>query len=147
MAGARFPRGCSPSDPSYDDRRFFSSSSAALQGRRPFAATTFGKPSRFNAVFIRVRQRPCHRPRLCSFRGFRHLIDGSPQLRYLAIQFHLYPVEMPIPVPEAAHPAYPLTKDVADEYRTEPVTPMTHRLMAFVGPAFEPQALGLAQRR
>jgi hypothetical protein len=48
---------------------------------------------------------------------------------------HIHLVEVPLPLPEALHPAHPLATDVGGEQRAEAVPPVAHGLVADVDPA------------
>jgi hypothetical protein len=69
------------------------------------------------------------------------VIDRAPQIDHLAVQFHVHLVEMPLPLPEAAHPVNPLPPDVGSEQRTEAVPLQPHCLMAQVDAALKQQVL------
>ena len=74
-------------------------------------------------------------------------VESSPQVDHLAVQLHVYFVQMPAPVAEPPHATDPLTANVACEQRTEPVPPQPDRLVADVDPALEQQILHVAQRQ
>ena len=52
---------------------------------------------------------------------------------------------MPLPLAIATHPTRPLPADVAGKQRTEPVPPVTHRLMGNVDIAFVEQVLDVPE--
>lgn len=65
----------------------------------------------------------------------------------LAIDLHVDLINMPLPVTKALHPANALAADFSREKRTEPVSPMAHRLVAEVDTALEQQVLHVPQRK
>ena len=53
-------------------------------------------------------------------------------------------VEVPLPLPEAAHPAHTLSPDIAGEHRAEPVPPVAHGLVADINPALGQKVFDVA---
>ena len=54
-------------------------------------------------------------------------------------------VQMPLPIRVCAHPADPVFPDLRGEYRTEPVPPKPHRLVAYVDAAFMQKILHVSE--
>jgi hypothetical protein len=80
--------------------------------------------------------------------AFEHLalvIDRSPEIVHLAVDFHVDLVEVPAPMTEASHAVYPLPADIAGKEWPKPVPPLAHRLMANVDAALEQQVLDVPQ--
>ena len=99
----------------------------------------------------RALQKFQRRLAITALRGeyFAHLtfvIHSSPQIMRLAVDTNEYLVQMPAPegIRIALNSALP---DLRREYRTEPVPPKPHRLMADVNATFEQNVLDLAQRQ
>lgn len=74
------------------------------------------------------------------------MIDSPPEIHHLAVDLDVHFIEMPPPVPETAHPAYPLATDIAGKHRAEPVPPEPNRLVAQINTPFEQQILDIPQR-
>ena len=82
--------------------------------------------------------------------GFQYLalvIHSTPQIMPFAVDLHKHLVEVPAPVPKAAHPVDALPADVCCEQWAEPVPPEPHRLVADVDSALEQQVFDIAQRQ
>ena len=75
------------------------------------------------------------------------MINRTPEVIRLAVYLHEHLVEVPFPVPEAAHAIDPLAAYLACKHRPEPIPPETHRLVANVDAALEQQILDVAQRQ
>jgi hypothetical protein len=73
------------------------------------------------------------------------VVDSAPQVMALAIDLYEHLVDVPPPLPEALHSAYPLTPNVSRKQRTEPVPPQTHGFVANVDSALKQQVLDVAQ--
>ena len=73
------------------------------------------------------------------------MIDGPPQIDHLAVQLDVHLIEVPAPVPDAAHAAHSSPPDVRCEQWPESVPPQPHRLMAEVVATLEQQVLDVAQ--
>ena len=54
-------------------------------------------------------------------------------------------VQMPLPIRVCAHPADPVFPGLRGEYRTEPVPPKPHRLVAYVDAAFMQKILHVSE--
>jgi hypothetical protein len=81
--------------------------------------------------------------------GFQHLalvIDGSPEVVHLAVDFDVDLVEMPFPVCVGAHAVDPLSADLRGEHGAKPVPPQPHGLMADIDAALGQQVLDVTQR-
>lgn len=79
-----------------------------------------------------------------AFEHFAHLVDDAQQIMHFAVDLHIHLVEMPFPMAEAFHPAYPLATSVTGEQGAEPVPPVPHGLVADVDPALRQKALDFA---
>lgn len=69
------------------------------------------------------------------------------RVHHLAVDLDVHLIEMPFPLPNAPHPAYPLPADVTREQRPESVPPKPHRLVAQVNAALEQQIFHVPQRQ
>lgn len=69
------------------------------------------------------------------------VIDGTPEIMHLTIYPDVHLVEVPLPVPEAAHPPHPLAANISRKQWPEPVPPEPHCFMTNVDPALEQQIL------
>ena len=70
---------------------------------------------------------------------------GAPQINHLAIYLYVNFIEVPAPVPEAAHAADPLSANVACEQWPESFAPVVHRLATDADATFEEQIFHLPQ--
>ena len=75
------------------------------------------------------------------------VIDRSPEVDHLAVELHVHLIEMPSPVPEAAHRRHALPADVASEHGAEPVPPHSDGLVADVDAVLEQQVPDIPQRQ
>ncbi len=77
------------------------------------------------------------------------LVDRPPQVMQLSVDLYVDLIEMPLPLPETAHPACPLTSHISRKQWTKSVPPVPHSLMADVDPALRQQILDVpkAQRK
>jgi len=73
------------------------------------------------------------------------VIDRPPEVHHLATQLHVHLVEVPAPMPKAAHPVHPLATDIGCEHRSKPVPPQPNRFMTYVDAALEQQVHDVAQ--
>ena len=64
-----------------------------------------------------------------AFEDFAFVIDRTPE------------IEVPLPVPEAAHSAHQLAANIGRKQWPEPVPPESNCFMTYVDPAFEQQIL------
>ena len=69
-----------------------------------------------------AERRPEPRSSACAF-----VIHGAPETVGFAVDLQEHLIEVPSPMPEAAHRTRPLPADVAREHRTEPVPPEANR--------------------
>ena len=69
------------------------------------------------------------------------VIYRPPQVTHLAVDLHVHLIEVPPPLPTAAHAARPLPADVGSEHRAEPVPPVADRLMGNVDAALGQEIL------
>ena len=51
------------------------------------------------------------------FQDFTLMVDGSPEIMGLSVDFHVHLIQVPAPLAEAPHPAHPLPPDVRCEKR------------------------------
>ena len=75
------------------------------------------------------------------------MIDGPSEVDHLPVEFHVYLIEMPPPVPNSSHGLHPLASDVRCKHWPEPDPPEPDSLMANVDAALEQQALHVSQRQ
>lgn len=78
-----------------------------------------------------------------AFQDFALMIDGTPKIMTLTVDFYEDLIEVPAPVGEAFHPADPLAPDISSKDRTKPVPPKSNRFMANVDPALEQQIFNI----
>jgi len=81
-----------------------------------------------------------------AFQDLALMIDSTPQIVRLAIDLYEDLINVPAPVREAFHSAYPLALDIRCEHRPKPVPPQSHRLMTNVDATFEEQVFNISQR-
>ena len=74
-----------------------------------------------------------------ALKNFAFVIDSAPTIVPLSVDLYKHLVEVPLPLPEALHPADPLPPNVGRKHGTEPVLPQPHGLVTDVDPAFEQQ--------
>lgn len=65
------------------------------------------------------------------------LVNSPLQVDHRTVQIDVRLVEVPAPLPKAAHPAHPLPLDVAHEHLSKTVPPHPHCLMTQADPALE----------
>ena len=75
------------------------------------------------------------------------MIDRAPQVVRLTVDLHEHLVEVPAPMPEAAHRARPLSPDVAGKHRTEPVPPKADGFVTQIDAALEQEVFDVPQRQ
>ena len=78
------------------------------------------------------------------FEDLALLVDRTPQLAPLVVDFHEHLIKMPASLPISSH-AIPLAPDVGVEQRPKPVPPVPNSRVADVDPAFEQQALDVPE--
>lgn len=69
------------------------------------------------------------------------MIDRAAQMKHLAIFPDVDLIDVLPPMPMAMNPIYPLPADVRGEHRSEPVSPVPHRLVTKVDAKLEEQVL------
>ncbi len=71
------------------------------------------------------------------------MIDGAPEVVHLAVNPDIHLVQLPSPMPEAAHPAHALSTNVGCEYWAIAIPPIAHCFIADIDPALEQQVFYL----
>ena len=75
------------------------------------------------------------------------VINSTPQVMALLVDFHEHLIKVPAPLAKALHPADPLTTYVRSKQRAKPVPPKPHGFMADVNPALCEQVLDFSQAK
>ena len=75
------------------------------------------------------------------------MIDRPPEIMHLAVDLHIYLVEVPSPMAKAAHRAHTSSTDVASKHRAKSFPPQAHSLMADVDATLEQQILDVPERK
>jgi len=65
----------------------------------------------------------------------------------LTVDLYEHFIQVPPPVPKAAHSTYPLTFDLSSKQRTKPVPPHPHGFMANIDTALEQKILYVSKRK
>jgi hypothetical protein len=91
-------------------------------------------------------QRSLHERQSCGFVSFLRnialenlafVIDSTPQIVRLVVDFHEHLIKVPAPLAKAAHPACPLPANISRKHQAEPVPPQTHGLVTDIDTALE----------
>ena len=72
------------------------------------------------------------------------MIDGSPRVMSLTVDFHEHLVQMP-PPPAGFHSGSTPFSDLRGKHRTEPMPPISHRFMTDIDAAFVEKIFHIAK--
>ena len=78
---------------------------------------------------------------------FALVIDGATRVMRHAVNLHKDFIEVSAPVFATAHSIHPLTPNFSSKHRTNPVPPVTYRVMANLKPTLMQEVLHIAKRQ
>ena len=82
--------------------------------------------------------------------AFQHLalvINSPPKVVSHAVDLHVDFVQVPLPLTASAHRLDPLASDLGGEHRTEPVPPVSHRLVTDLDTPLMQEILDVSKRQ